>query len=81
MSIKAWKDRVTFLCEGVGLPNHDLKGWGSRLMGLCTSSLETNEGSLLALFHLHKDTYTKYRAPVGSLLAAGLRGWEKQGLS
>lgn len=29
ISIKAWKDRVAFLCEGVGLPNHYLKAWGS----------------------------------------------------
>lgn len=35
ISIKAWKDRVTFLCRGAGLPNHDLKAWGSCPWPLC----------------------------------------------
>lgn len=35
ISIKAWKDRVAFLCEGVGLPNNDLKAWGSCPWPLC----------------------------------------------
>lgn len=28
LSINAWKDGAAFLCEGMGLPNHDFKAWG-----------------------------------------------------
>lgn len=59
ISIKAWKDRVTFLCEGVGLPNHGLKGWGSCLLDLCANYLEINEYIHLTQFYLHKNTYAK----------------------
>ena len=37
ISIKAWKDRVTFLCEGLVLSDCGLKGWGSCLLGLCAN--------------------------------------------
>lgn len=59
ISIKAWKDRVTFLCEGVGLPNHGLKGWGSCLLDLCANYLEINGYTHLTQFYLHKNTYAK----------------------
>lgn len=78
ISIKAWKDRVTFLCEGLVLSNCGLKGWGSCLLGLCANySKYILMNILLTQFYLHKNIYTKY-----PLLSASLWEWKKnQGLS
>lgn len=58
ISIKAWKDRVTFLCEGLVLPNRGLKGWGSCLLGLCANySKYISMNILLTQFDLHKNMH------------------------
>lgn len=78
ISIKAWKDRVTFLCEGLVLSNCGLKGWGSCLLDLCANySKYILMNILLTQFYLHKNICTKY-----PLLSANLWEWKKnQGLS
>lgn len=72
ISIKAWKDRVTFLCEGVVLPNRGLKGWRSCLLGLCANySKYISMNILLTQFYLHKNICTKYPLLSSSLFGTG----------